>query len=174
MNHSSAEIIATTKSWVEHFVIRHNLCPFAKGVFDAAKIRYRVHQTKDLEQWFLQIMEELSFLKNCRPSVIETSFLIHPYLLTQFEDYNEALFIIYDLLLKEKLDGIIQVASFHPHYQFADSKVNDPANRTNQSPYPMLHFLREASISRAIDSYGDTSVIPTRNISLLRKLYSST
>ena len=163
-------IIEKTRDWVEHFVIRLNLCPFAKRVFDEEKIRYVVltsHQIKDLTK---KLLDELYFLSKTDPDRIETTLIIFPNLLPEFDDFNKYLGIADEILLEMNLVGDIQIASFHPKYQFAGTKPNALENYTNRSAYPMLHLLREESIEKAIKSYPNPENIPKRNIETMKDL----
>ena len=114
--------------------------------------------------------KELKLLQNVPLSEIETTFLIHPYLFNDFFAYNDFLGIADHLIFALRLEGIIQIASFHPDYQFADTEKEAVDNYTNRSPYPMLHLLREDSVTKAVEGYGDTEKIPLRNSKTLQDL----
>jgi len=162
--------IAATRHWIESVVIGLNLCPFARRVFDAEKIRYAVTDAKDSEEMRAALTEELLRLVGTPRTEIETAILIHPHALTDFLDYNDFLAEADELLDELDLTGAIQIASFHPEYRFAGTKPEDVTNFTNRSPYPMLHLLREESISEVADDPRILDDIPERNIATLRRL----
>ncbi len=162
--------ISHTQKWVSNIVIGLQLCPFASVPFQNDKIRYRVSIAQTLETLLADFLDELNSLQVTPDSEIETSLLIHPHALTDFKDYCGFVELAEELIFEADLEGIIQVASFHPDYQFAGTDPDDPANYSNRSPYPMLHFLREESVSRAVDSHPDPEGIPDRNVAYLREL----
>jgi hypothetical protein len=167
---AAERVIAATRTWLEKAVIGLNLCPFAKPAYAAKRIRYAV-STASTEQALLADLErELETLAEASPAGIETTLLVHPHVLGDFLDYNDFLGVAEAAIEALDLEGIIQVASFHPHYQFADTGPEDISNYTNRSPYPTLHLLREDSIERAVESHPDTDAIYQRNIETLRKL----
>jgi hypothetical protein len=167
---SEAEILAATKAWIEKDIIGLNLCPFAKPVHEAGQIRYVVSRAASIEMLLDQLAEELILLQDTDPAKTDTTLLIHPRVLADFYDYNDFLNVVDAAILRLGLHGIIQVASFHPQYQFADTEPDDPTNRTNRSPYPTLHLLREASIDKALETYPNPEEIPLRNIETMRRL----
>ncbi|WP_304796082.1 DUF1415 domain-containing protein [Lacisediminimonas sp.] len=163
-------LINDTRRWVDEAVIGLNLCPFAKAVQVRGQIRYTVSRATDSESLSADLLASLHELATAAPDVLDTILLIHPLVLADFADYNDYLELV-DLIIEQaEYEGVLQVASFHPDYQFADSPADDRANFTNRSPYPMLHLLREESISRAVDSLPDPSSVYLRNIDLLREL----
>lgn len=162
--------IEKTKDWVKNFVIGLNLCPFAAHPFSKNKIRYRLEETKDVEFLVATLMEELQLLHRTSPEEIETSLIIHPHVLNNFLDYNDFLAVAENVLQELDLEGVIQVASFHPNYQFANTRADDPTNFVTRSPFPMLHLLREDSVSRAVDTHPNTEEIPLDNMETLREL----
>ncbi|MEP6510068.1 MAG: DUF1415 domain-containing protein [Dokdonella sp.] len=167
---ADADIIAATRRWLECAVIGLNLCPFARAPYVQGRVRIRVSRAYDVEELALDLRAELQWLRDADASEYETSLLVHPFVLADFTDYNDFLDVVDRLLDVMELDGEIQVASFHPAYQFADTDIDAVENCTNRSPYPTLHLLRESSIDRAIDSGIDTDAIYQRNIETLRKL----
>lgn len=167
---SHQEIIAATTAWLEAAVIGLNLCPFAKAVHDARRIRYCVSDAETPEALREALIVELQLLAAADPGQIETSLLIHPRVLADFLDYNDFLAVADAAIESCGLAGEIQIASFHPHYQFADAAPDDIENCTNRSPYPLLHLLREAGIERAIASHPDPARIYERNMETLRRL----
>jgi hypothetical protein len=167
---SDDEIIAATRLWVERAVIGLNLCPFAQNAHANKQVRYVVSLADTAEDLLGDLMRELEVLAEAPSAKIETTLLIHPYALADFLDYNDFLGVADDALEDMELDGILQVASLHPHYQFADTEPDDIENYTNRSPYPTLHLLREASVVRAMESYPEADKIFDRNIETLRRL----
>jgi len=163
-------IIGKTRDWVEHFVIQLNLCPFAKRVFDEEKIRYVVLKSHQIEDLTKMLLDELYFLSKTDPERIETTLMIFPNLLAEFDDYYKYLDIADEILLEMNMVGDFQIASFHPNYQFAETEPDAPENYTNRSAYPMLHLLREESIEKALKSYPDPDNIPKRNIETMNEL----
>jgi hypothetical protein len=154
--------------WIDEFVIELGLCPFAGLARTTGGVRAIVTAAVDIPSLLSDLTFELELL--VRDLDIETTLLIHPGVLTDFEDYNDFLDLADGLLQNLNLDGELQIASFHPSYCFADSKPNDPENLSNRSPYPLLHLLREDSVTRAIKSHADIEAIPKKNIALLRQL----
>ena len=164
------EIIATTQAWLEEAVIGLNLCPFAKAVHVKNQIRYVVSEATTREALAADLQRELQLLEQADPELIETTLLIHPQVLQDFLEYNDFLEIADAVVDENDLTGVIQIASFHPEYQFADSNADDIDNYTNRSPYPALHLLRESSIDRAVDSFPEANAIFERNIATMRGL----
>jgi len=142
-----------------------NLCPFAKRELVQNRVRFVVADARTQEQLLLALQSELERLE-CDSS-IETTLLIHPDVLQHFDDYNQFLDVADNLLADMQLDGVYQIASFHPDYRFAGTAPDDAENYTNRSPFPLLHLLREDSLERAIASYPDVDGIPKRNIALM-------
>ena len=165
-----ATLIAATTEWLEKIVIGLNLCPFAKAVHVKNQIRYVVSSANNSDVLLADLKKELCLLVAADPEQIETTLLIHPEMLTDFVEYNDFLSVCESAIEELELDGILQVASFHPQYQFADTKIDDVTNYTNRSPYPMLHLLREASVTRALESFPDAAGIYKKNIATLQKL----
>lgn len=162
--------IQKTKTWIEKVVIGLGLCPFAKMPFERGQIRYVLHQGDKEEDLAHCLLEELSFLNTVSKKEIETTLIIHPNVLQDFTSYNSFLAEADWILQKTDLEGIIQIASFHPNYQFAGTRFEDASNYTNRSPYPMLHLLREESIELALENFPNPEQIPERNIKLMEKL----
>jgi hypothetical protein len=163
-------VIAATRTWLERAVIGLNLCPFAKAVFLDDRVRYRVSEARSPEALLEDLSDELLTLQAADPDQCETTLLIHPYVLDDFLEYNDFLDAAEAVVSLLGLSGEIQVASFHPHYQFADTGPDDIENYTNRSPYPTLHLLRESSIERALAAIPDASEIYEKNIETLRHL----
>jgi hypothetical protein len=167
---TSAEAIAATRHWIEKAVIGLNLCPFAKAVYIKNQIRYVFCDADDTEALRALLVAELAFLRDADPAQVDTTLIIHPFVLTDFLDYNDFLDVADRAVDKLDLTGDIQVASFHPQYQFAGTEPDEIDNYTNRSPYPMLHLLREDSIEHAVDAFPDAAMIFERNIETLRRL----
>jgi hypothetical protein len=163
-------VIAKTRAWLEQAVIGLNLCPFAKAVYNKRQIRYCVTGASDTDTLFNTFCDELQWLSAADPAETDTTLIIHPEVLKNFDDYNDFLALTDATMRNFGLEGVIQVASFHPEYQFDNTNAADIENYTNRSPYPMLHLLREESISKAVDSMADTDEIVERNIKTLRLL----
>ena len=169
-NAAEAQIIADTRIWLERAVIGLNLCPFARAEYVRNRIAFRVSEAKTTETLLSQLEAALQELVAANPSSIETTLLIHPHVLQDFFDYNEFLGEAEALLARMELEGVIQIASFHPHYQFAGEDSADMSHFTNRSPYPMLHLLRESSVERAVRSGEDAETIVARNQATVRRL----
>jgi hypothetical protein len=167
---SHEAVIAATQTWLEKAVIGLNLCPFAKAVHIKNQIRYVVSDATTPEALLEVLMTELELLAETNPAKVDTTLIIHPQVLGDFEDYNEFLDVADAALEDMQLDGILQVASFHPDYQFADTDRNDIENYTNRAPYPTLHLLREESVDRAVESFPEAEDIFEKNIETMRKL----
>jgi hypothetical protein len=169
-NADDEQIIAATRHWLEKAVIGLNLCPFAKAVYVKEQVRYVVSNATTVEALLETLMDELQRLSDTAPETTDTTLLIHPFVLNDFLDYNEFLDVADAAVEDMQLDGEIQVASFHPQYQFADTDVNDISNYSNRAPYPILHLLREESISRAVEAFPEAEEIFDKNIETLEKL----
>lgn len=164
------DVIAATRLWLEKAVIGLNLCPFAKSVHVKNQIHYAVSEARDVDSLYRDLKVELDRLQKSDPEQIDTILLIHPWVLTDFLDYNEFLDIADATLEEFDLAGEIQIASFHPQYQFAGTLPDDISNFTNRSPFPTLHLLRESSIDRAVSAFPDASDIFEKNIELMERL----
>jgi uncharacterized protein len=163
-------IIAATQSWIEKAVIGLRLCPFAAGPYQRGLVRYRVSEQRSAEGLAEELAQELLYLAAADPLRCETSLLIHPHVLSDFLDYNQFLDEADATVAALGLTGELQIASFHPSYQFTGSAPDDVENCSNRSPYPMLHLLRESSISRAAATFPDVHEIGNRNMATLREL----
>jgi hypothetical protein len=162
--------IEDTRRWLERAVIGLNLCPFAKAVHVKEQIRWVESPAADPEQLREELVRELDFLAASDPALVETTLLIHPHVLSDFLDYNDFLDIADAAVEARGLAGVIQVASFHPGYQFAGTAPDDVENLSNRSPHPMLHLLREDSIGQAVAAFPEAASIYERNIETLRRL----
>lgn len=166
----SDEIIATTRKWLERAVIGLNLCPFAKSVHVKGQVRYVVSAARSEDALLDDLERELKFLAGAAPAEVDTTLLITPEVLTDFDDFANFLDLVEVVLRTQGLSGILQVASFHPDYVFADAEPDDISNHTNRAPYPTLHLLREASLARATAAFPDAADIYERNIETLNEL----
>jgi hypothetical protein len=164
------EVICATRRWVEKSVIGLNLCPFAENPYRGKRVRFYVSEQRSAAGLLDELRAELTRLAAADPEECETTLLIHPWVLTDFIEYNEFLGICDAAVAALDLEGVLQVASFHPQYQFAGSQADDIENYTNRSPHPILHLLREASVERAVAAVGDTEEIYRRNMRKLRAL----
>lgn len=163
-------IIADTETWLTRAVIGLNLCPFAKAVHVKKQIRYKVSDATEPEALLEDLVAELTLLRDADPAEIDTTLLVHPAVLTDFMDYNDFLDVVDAALEELELDGVIQVASFHPDYQFDGTEPDDIDNYSNRSPYPTLHLIRESSLAQAVAAISDAADIYEANIETLRKL----
>ncbi len=167
---TTASVIASTQRWLERAVIGLNLCPFAKAVYVKRQIRYAVTAAATAEALLAELRHELELLGQANPEEVETTLLIHPQVMTDFIEFNFFLQEADAAIRKLGQEGSLQIASFHPAYEFAGSARDDIANCTNRSPQPTLHLLREASIDRAVAAFPDAAAIYERNIETLRRL----
>jgi hypothetical protein len=164
------QVLADTVEWLEKAVIGLNLCPFAKAVHVKKQIRYAISEATTPEALLTDLVRELELLAEASPEKIETTLLIHPHALADFMDFNDFLDIADAAVEELQLGGILQVASFHPDYQFDETHVDDIENFSNRSPYPTLHLIREASIDAAVEAFPDAADIYEHNIETLRQL----
>jgi hypothetical protein len=164
------EIVTATKQWLEQAVIGLDLCPFARAVHVRDQIRYAVSGAETPEELLAELFDELQALVAADPDEIETTLLIHPKVLADFLDYNDFLELANAAVAELGLEGVIQIASFHPRYRFLGTRPDAIENYTNRSPYPMLHLLREASVERAVAAFPDAAQIFEKNIETLRRL----
>ncbi len=160
-----------TKDWINDFVIRYNLCPFAKKPFVQNTIRYALYEGTNWEALALLLQKEATFLNNTPNSSTETTIIIIPNTLNDFNDYLDFLAFANRLIFALRLDGVLQIASFHPDYQFDGTDKNDVTNHTNRSPFPLLHLLREESVEQALAHYEEPESIPERNMATMRRVF---
>jgi len=163
-------VLDATRRWIEKAVIGLNLCPFAKAVYVKDQVRIVVSHAPHLDGWLEEPDRELDYLAETDPEVVDTTLLVHPTLLPDFLDFNDFLQIAEAAVEDHGLEGEIQVAAFHPAWQFEGTVPDDPGNRTNRAPYPTLHLLREASVERAVAAFPDAGAIFERNIETLEAL----
>ncbi len=168
--HTASDPIALTRRWIERAVIGLNLCPFAKAVYVKEQVRFVLSDATTPEALLEQLAEELVLLRDTDPEQIDTTLIIHPDVLIDFLDYNDFLDNADAAIEALDLQGILQVASFHPDYQFAGAAPDDISHYTNRSPFPTLHLLREDSVERAVAAFPDPDVIVARNVATLDRL----
>lgn len=161
-------VIAEIRHWLERAVIGLNLCPFARAPYLQHRVRFRVSHATDDEELLADLEEELRALHAVSAEQCETVLLIHPWALREFDEFNEFLNAADGCIEQLGYEGELQVASFHPDYQFEGTGPNDIENYTNRSPYPILHLLREESIERVVEAIDDPDEIYRRNIALLQ------
>ncbi|MDB6063765.1 MAG: hypothetical protein JWM78_3868 [Verrucomicrobiaceae bacterium] len=161
---------ALTRRWIEQFVIAENLCPFAAPVLRQNQLCIAVNEAHDDRELALSVLDELELMQRAPEAELATSVLVFPHTLQDFERYLDFVALAEELLEACELDGIVQIASFHPQYCFADAAVDDVSNFTNRAPFPMLHFLRESALTRVLDNYPEPEAIPQRNIDHLQAL----
>lgn len=166
----AAPFIHDTVRWLEKAVIGLSLCPFAKGVHAKGQIHYAVALTEDTDAVLSLLREELLALQSTPAEVRDTTLLVLPHCLQDFLNFNDFLGDAEGLLDALGLDGILQIASFHPQFQFAGTEVDDVTNCTNRAPYPTLHLLREDSIDRAVEVFPEAEAIFERNMEVLEGL----
>jgi hypothetical protein len=164
------EAIAATRAWLERAVIGLGLCPFAKAVHAKGQIRYVVSEARNSDVLLDDLERELHALAEAAPAEVDTTLLIHPYVLDDFLQYNDFLEVAEETVESVGLTGVLQVASFHPAYQFAGTTPDDITNYTNRSPYPILHLLREASVEEAVAAFPDPEEIYEKNIETMERL----
>lgn len=164
------DAIAATRAWIERAVIGLNLCPFAKAVYVNERIRYVVSAAETPGALLADLERELDALAAAPAKEVDTTLVIHPRVLQDFLDYNDFLDAADDAVERLGHAGVLQVASFHPRYQFADTEPDDITNFTNRSPYPTLHLLREASVDDAVAAFPEADEIYLRNMQTLRRL----
>ncbi len=164
----NSKIEAETRTWISDFVISLNLCPFAESVRDRSGIRVHCYNGTDLEQCLKVLASEL--LDLAEKDDFHTTLLVLAHSFSDFDEFLDLAAMADGLLEQLDLVGQIQIATFHPNYQFDGEPADDPANYTNRSPYPMLHLLRESAVAKAVAHYPDVESIPERNIEKLREL----
>ncbi|QRR33039.1 DUF1415 domain-containing protein [Hydrogenophaga sp. YM1] len=165
------QVVAATRHWIEKAVIGLNLCPFARAVWVKNQVRIVVSTARHVDGLLDDLDRELELLAATPPERIDTTLIVHPTLFPDFEVFNDFLGIADEVVAEHDLEGVIQVASFHPDYRFEGTEPEDITNATNRSPFPTLHLLREDSVARAVASEGgDADAIVARNMDTLRRL----
>ncbi|HMN94620.1 MAG TPA: DUF1415 domain-containing protein [Hydrogenophaga sp.] len=165
------QVLADTRRWIEQAVIGLNLCPFARSVYVKNQVRIVVSRARHLDAFLDELDLELDLLENTPAEQIDTTLLVHPTLFPVFEVFNDFMNVVDDVVAEHELEGVIQVAHFHPDFVFEGETESDMSHFTNRAPYPTLHLLREDSVERAVASEGgDAEAIVERNIRTLREL----
>ncbi len=167
---SDEEVLARTRAWLEKAVIGLNLCPFAKAVYVKDRVRLVVSQARHADDLLEELDRELDLLVQTPAEQVDTTLLIHPTLFEDFLDFNDFMEVAEGVLDEHELEGVVQLASFHPRFQFEGTEPDDVSNYTNRAPYAMLHLLREESVERAIEGIPDPDSIYQENIRTLEKL----
>jgi hypothetical protein len=167
---SEEEILAATRHWLEKAVIGLNLCPFAKAVYVKNQVRLVVSRARHADDLLEELDRELDLLVATPADEIDTTLLIHPTLFEDFLDFNDFLEVADGVVEEHALEGVIQLASFHPRFQFDGTEPDDISNFTNRSPFAMLHLLREASVEKAVEAFPEAEAIFEENIKTLEKL----
>jgi uncharacterized protein len=162
--------IEKTQQWLEKAVIGLNLCPFAKAVHTKNQIRWVLSAAQTPEDLLRELTHEMQVLASADPANIDTTLLIHPQVLNDFLDYNDFLDLADGALEQLALDGVLQIASFHPQFQFEGTQPEDISNYSNRSPFPTLHLLREDSVEKAVAAFPEAESIFERNIETLEAL----
>lgn len=164
-------VMEDTRRWIEKAVIGLNLCPFARSVYVKNQVRIVVSHARHLDAFLDDLDRELDLLANTPAEEVDTTLLVHPTLFPDFEVFNDFMNVVDDVVAEHGLEGVIQVANFHPEFLFEGEAADDPSHFTNRSPYPTLHLLREESVERAVATEGgDAEQIVARNIATLRHL----
>ncbi len=164
------QVVGEVEKWLERVVVGLNLCPFASRPYRDGRVRIAVSESSDFEEMLGELYREMSLLGDKPVERVETTLLVCSEGLADFDDYLDCLGVAEGLLDSSPWRDEIQIASFHPHYCFADAEPDDSANFSNRAPYPIFHLLREQSLAEAIEAFGDTATIPERNITLLREM----
>jgi hypothetical protein len=167
---SAEQVLADMHRWIEKAVIGLNLCPFAKAVYVKNQVRLVVSRARHLDAFLDDLDRELELLSTTPAEQIDTTLLVHPTLFPDFFAFNDFLNVVDEVLEEHELDGVIQVAPFHPDFQFEGTEPQDADNLTNRAPYAVLHLLREDSIERAVASGDSAEDIVERNLQTVRRL----
>jgi len=163
------KVINETKEWIENIVIKHEFCPFAARSYFSQNIDYQIINNSDFSEFSNYFIKELQTLYNSAKP--ETTLLIFPDSMKDFYTYLDLLADAQDLLIEHEYEGIFQLASFHPHYQFAGTSVDDVTNKTNRSPYPIIQILREESITKALENFRNPEQIPIKNMAKAKEIF---
>ena len=164
------EVLNQTRYWLEKAVIGLNLCPFAKAVYVKNQVRLVVSHARHADDLLEELDRELDLLVATPASEIDTTLLIHPTLFEDFLDFNDFLEVAEGVVDEHELEGVVQLASFHPQFQFDGTEPDDIGNYTNRAPFAMLHLLREESVERAVAAFPEAESIFEQNIAMLEKL----
>ena len=166
----ASQALAQTQAWLEKAVIGLNLCPFAKAPHVKGQIRWVLSTATTPEALMAELVAELNFLAQANPDEVETTLLVHPQVLGDFLDFNDFVHDAEEAVARLGLEGELQVASFHPQFQFGGTEADDISNYTNRSPFPTLHLIRESSIDRAVEAFPEAEDIYERNIETMESL----
>ena len=169
-NDLTSQVITDSQQWLERAVIGLNLCPFAKSVHVKSLIRYAISDAKSESELLADLQSELIFLNSVSQTITDTTLLIAPMCLHDFLEFNQFILKANKSLTKLDLDGVFQIATLHPQYQFAGTDVDDITNYTNRAPYPTLHLLRESSIDRALQAIPNAESIFEVNMNTMRRI----
>ena len=164
------QVLQKTKHWLEKAVIGLNLCPFAKAVYVKNQVRLVVSEARHADDLLEELDRELDLLVATPADEIDTTLLIHPTLFEDFLDFNDFLEVAEGVVEEHELEGVIQLASFHPQFQFDGTEPDDIGNYTNRAPFAILHLLREDSVARAVEAFPQADAIFDANIATLEKL----
>ena len=164
------EVLAKTRHWLESAVIGLNLCPFAKAVYVKNQVRLVISKARHADDLLEELDRELDLLVATPASEIDTTLLIHPKLFEDFLDFNDFLEVAEGVVNEHGLEGVVQLASFHPQFQFDGTEPDDISNYTNRAPFAILHLLREESVERAVEAFPQADAIFETNIATLEKL----
>ena len=164
------EVLSKTRHWLEKAVIGLNLCPFAKAVYVKNQVRLVVSHARHADDLLEELDRELDLLVGTPAAELDTTLLIHPTLFEDFLDFNDFLEVAEGVVDEHGLEGVVQLASFHPQFQFDGSEPDDISNYTNRAPFAILHLLREDSVERAVEAYPEAEAIFEQNIATLQKL----
>jgi hypothetical protein len=170
---SDEDVLKQTRHWLEKAVIGLNLCPFAKAVYVKNQVRLVVSHARHADDLLEELDRELDQLVATPTEQLETTLLIHPTLFDDFLDFNDFLEVAEGVVDEHGLEGVIQLASFHPQFQFDGTEPDDISNYTNRAPFAILHLLREASVEKAVEAFPEAEAIFERNIATLEKLGAS-
>ncbi len=170
---SDEDVLKQTRHWLEKAVIGLNLCPFAKAVYVKNQVRLVVSHARHADDLLEELDRELDLLVATPAEQLETTLLIHPTLFADFLDFNDFLEVAEGVVDEHGLEGIIQLASFHPQFQFDGTEPDDISNYTNRAPFAILHLLREASVEKAVEAFPEAEAIFEQNIATLEKLGAS-
>ena len=163
-------VLAATRHWLESAVIGLNLCPFAKAVYVKNQVRLVVSRARHADDLLEELDRELDLLVATPADEIDTTLLIHATLFDDFLDFNDFLEVADGVVEEHALEGVIQLASFHPKFQFDGTEPDDISNYTNRAPFAMLHLLREDSVERAVAAFPEAEAIFEENIKTLEKI----
>ena len=164
------EVLAKTRHWLEAAVIGLNLCPFAKAAYVKNQVRLVVSKARHADDLLEELDRELDLLVDTPAADIDTTLLIHATLFEDFLDFNDFLEVAEGVVDEHGLEGLIQLASFHPQFQFEGTELDDISNYTNRAPFAILHLLREESVERAVEAFPQADTIFEANIVVLEKL----